>query len=370
MNDALASDRGLTLWQEFSTNETLGSLPPLTRLIQAVRERSRSADELLELAFTLCEANLAICRHEYNRWQGWAIVDATSVFSLEGLGGDLIRGHGYDFWGFLRAMADLAKASSDPAQYHQCINHNLFTSSADDRLILDRWQSLQASGDPHNLGCMVPAGNLLDRLNAKPADHPADATDCSHQAMSFRTHPSAFSVFGRNLKWRMDGPVMVKSPFCFNIWLERPLLWLAGVNLAGLNGNLLGAELELSYELELDETDSANLRLLLASTAAEPQEPGRAERHFWLYEPTLPLDGQAGVTVSLHPKAWQALLGHPRAAYGQKCTAADLAETLNTLPLQLLLALEPSTSHPIPSGSLALPSLILTAPQVAGIPNP
>ena len=41
-----------------------------------------------------------------------------------------------------------------------------------------------------------------------------------------------------------------EKSLCFNIWLERPLLWLAGVNLVGLNG-ISGAELELSYELEL-----------------------------------------------------------------------------------------------------------------------
>jgi len=367
MDGASASKRGLSLWQEFSASDTLGSLPPLPRLIQAVRERSRSADDLLELAFTLCEAHLAIGRYEYKRWQGLAIVDATPVFSLEGLGGDLIRSHGYDFWGFLRAMAELARRSADPAQYHQCINHNLYTSPADDQLVVERFESLQASGDLHNLGCMVDTGKLLNGLISQAMEDVPDTPVSTVQAITPRSHPRAFSGFGRSLKLNMDGQVMVKSPFCFNVWLERPMLWLAGVNLEGLTGPLEDARLELSYTLQLDQPEGTAVRLLLATTAAEPQEPGRAERHFWLYEPSLPLDGQEGVTVSLRPTAWQSLQGHPRAAYGLKCTEADLAETLNNLPLQLLLALEPSTSHPVPSGSLALPSLILTAPQVAGI---
>ena len=61
----------------------LVNLPPLARLIQGC---AKALDPMnCWNSLTLCEANLAIGRHEYKRWKGWAIVDATSVFSLEGL---------------------------------------------------------------------------------------------------------------------------------------------------------------------------------------------------------------------------------------------------------------------------------------------
>lgn len=67
---------------------------PLPRLIRAVREHSESAEDLIALAFSLCEANLAIGRHEYPRWQGLSIFYAGCVFSVHGLGGDLCSRYG------------------------------------------------------------------------------------------------------------------------------------------------------------------------------------------------------------------------------------------------------------------------------------
>lgn len=358
--------QGLDHWQQISADARYQHLAPLPRLITAVRDRSSSAEELLEMAFALCEANLEIGRQEYAHWQGLCVLDATCVFSAEGLGGDLCRNYGYDFWAFLRAMADLARRSKDPAQYHQCINHNLFTSPADDELVLNRFQSLLPSGDLRNLGCMVDTGKLLTGLvRSETVQEQAECPD-GEITITPRSMPAAYSGYGRRLKMKMDGQVVVKGPFCLNVCLERPFLWLAGVNLASLQAesSLLRSSLLLSYAVRLDTIDARGLRLLLATTAAEPSDPGRGDRHFWLHRDLLPLDGSAGVEVSAAPSQWEALSGHKQDAYGLKCRAVDPL-FIDRLPVQLVLVLEDCESVISPLGEVALPSVVV-CPLVGG----
>ncbi len=358
MNSDCATQDALTLWQSFSTTEPTAGMPPLQRCVEGVRKQAQSADDVLELAFKLCETNLVIGKHEYNSWQGLAVFDATSVFSTEGLGGELVANYGYDFWGFLRAINELAKRSSNPAQYQQCINSNLFSSPVDDALVHRRFESLLASADFNNLGCMGGRAKGLEKLLPQPSNVKSECEDHGIQTLDPRTHPNAFSSFGRSITYNMNGQLMVRSPFCFNVWLERPLAWLSSINLNEFTGCLQGGQLKLSCESELDTPEGAALHILLATTGAE--SPGRAERHFWLLDQILPLKGLGHITVNLHQKDWKPLQGNPAMAYGIKCTVGNLAESLDRLQMQLILAIEPFANDGIVTGSMALPSLSLT----------
>lgn len=355
MVDPSINDRGIKLWHELSEDETLGNLPPLTRLIQGVRERSQSSNDMLELAFSLCEAHLEISRHEYGRWQGWAIVDATSVFSMQGLARDLIGTFNYDFWGVLREIAGLAQRSHDPAQYHQCINLNLFSSPANDELVLERFHSLKASSDTNNFGCMAGASSGLENLLSQKSLPKKEQRGVP--ALSPRTHPDAYSSFGRSQKYRLDGQLITKSPFCFNVWLERPFTWLSSVDLRNFTGSLNGSEIVATYDLQLDKPEDASLRVLLSATETDLRPRGRNERHFWILNQRLPLDGSDGVSFKLQPSEWRPLAGNPSVAYGLKCTVENLADSLDRLPLELILVLETSSTNPIATGSLTLPTL-------------
>ena len=355
MNSDCATQDALTLWQSFSTTEPTAGMPPLQRCVEGVRKQAHSADDVLELAFKLCETNLVIGKHEYNSWQGLAVFDATSVFSTEGLGGELVANYGYDFWGFLRAINELAKRSSNPAQYHQCINTNLFSSPVDDAVVHERLKSLLANGDFNILGCRASSTIDLGSLMARPNNLHSTVDGHGVQTLNACTHPNAFAIFGRSVKYRMDGQLMIKGPFPLNVYLERPLTWLGYINLNEFTGCLHGGQLKLSYESELDAPEGATLRILLATTGAE--SPGRAERHFWMLDQILPLEGIVEATVNLHQKDWKPLKGNPAMAYGIKCTVGNLAESLDRLQMQLILAVETFTNEKIVTDSITLPTL-------------
>lgn len=352
------SDRGMQLWHDLSADEALSNLPPLNRLIRAVRERSKSSEEMIELAFTLCEANMEIGRHEYGRWQGLAIVDATWVFSMQGLAGDLIGNYDYDFWGVLRAIAGLARRSCNPAQYHQCINLNLFKSPAEDELVLKRFHSLSTSNDINNFGCMTRATTGLETL--LPKSPVSKASQSNNLTINPNTHPLAYSSFGRSNKYTMDGQLIARSPFCFNVWLERPLAWLCSVDLRDLSGALDGSQIDLTYDLKLDNPEDAYLHVLLSATETNLEPVSRNERHAWMLDKKLPLDATNGICLHLQSKEWKPLAGNANIAYGLKFTVENLSDTLERLlPLELIFALEMNAKDPVPTGRLVLPTLTL-----------
>jgi len=359
---------GLDQWRALSAESCYQGLPPLARLVQAVRDQSNSAEELLEQAFSLCEANLQIGQHEYATWQGLCVIDATGVFSAQGLGGDLFNIYAYDFWTFLRAMANLAQQSHDPAQYHQCINHNLFSSPAGDEVVLERLRAMEKWPNLRCRGCMVDTGKLLNNLvtthtsDEKNTSNDANSTQRKHEQRQLlitpRLTPQAFIGYGRSLKLAMDGDVVVRGPYCLNVQLERHFYWLVGIQLEA--DWLINSTLRLEYQLEVQQDFSGPLRLLAASTAAEPQDAGRGERHFWLHKEELPHDARSSITVSMDESQWLGLNGHPKEAYGLKCSAASPA-LINQLPVQLIISLEAQASMPTPTGQLTLPTLMAVA---------
>lgn len=360
MHSLSTQSEGLERWRLLSADSRYRDLPPLPRLIQAVRDQSKTAEEILDHAFVLCESNLEIGKEELPTWQGLSVIDVTGVFCVEGLGGDLCRSFGYDFWTLLRTLADLARRSNNPAQYHQCINNNLFSSPADDALVLERQRSLEEKTDLRSRGCMVDTGKLLSSLaqpiQLTPENEIDSNLDSNHQQLVVtpRQTPQAYRGFGRSLKLRMDGDVLVRGPFCLNVHLERPFFWFASIQLQA--DWLSSSDIELHYQVQLDQDSHGPLRLLLATTAAEPAEPGRGERHFWLHQAELHHDGSDGVVISMDEANWLCLEGHPCEAYGLKCTAAS-SNLMNTLPVELILAMECVTTTSTPTGQLTLPQL-------------
>ena len=92
---------------------------------------------------------------------------STSVFSLD----DLINQYGLSFVDYLRIMGELAKRTERPAQYHQCINTNLYQSNYDDTI--ERMKSLENHNHPDNFtisSIPLPLKNIASRL--------LDGSDC------------------------------------------------------------------------------------------------------------------------------------------------------------------------------------------------
>jgi hypothetical protein len=154
---------GMERWLKISDDTRYAKLPPLPRHIQAVRDQSGTDQDLLAIALGLCEADLAISMHEYPHRQGLSVFYESAVFSAQGLGGDLCSHYGYDFWTFLQGIASISRDSADPAQYHQCINENLFNSPVEDDIIVRRFESL-GEGDIRKLGCIVDTVEQLRRM--------------------------------------------------------------------------------------------------------------------------------------------------------------------------------------------------------------
>jgi hypothetical protein len=364
MQTGTASRNGLERWKAISNDRRYSHLAPLARVVQAVRDQSNSSEELIENAYALCEANLDIGRESLPTWQGLAVLDASSVFSLQGLGGDLCHQYGYNFWDFLRLLADLAKRSADPAQYHQCINQNLFSSPADNELVLKRLRAMEQSPVLRARGCMVDTARLLKDLvrpqDSERQERPDEQTSRQIE-ITPRRAPEAFGGYGRTLKLNFDGKLLVQGPYCLNVWLERPFFWLAHVD---LQANWLSQSiLTLQYQLNLAEDIPTRMKLLLTATAKEPSEPGRGERHFWLHDSELPIDASCGATVPMGLGHWQPLKGHPNEAYGLKCSAAN-PRLIDDLPVKIVLVLEADNQVATPTGSITLPSMKLVASDV------
>jgi hypothetical protein len=361
MQTATACSNGLERWRAISSDCRYSHLAPLARVVQAVRDHSSTSEELIEAAFALCEANLDIGREALPTWQGLAVVDASGVFSMQGIGRELFHRYSYNFWDFLQMLADLAKRSADPAQYHQCINQNLFSSQADDDLVMDRLRAMEQNRVFRARGCMVDTACLLKDLVRPQAsekqEQPEEQT-IRQIEITPRQAPGAFGGYGRSLKLNFDGKLLVRGPYCLNVWLERPFFWLAHVS---LQANWLSQSiLTLQYQLNLVIDTPTRMRLLLAATAKEPSEQGRGERHFWLHDTELPVDASCGAPVPMSLRHWQPLKGHPNEAYGLKCSAAD-PRLIDDLPVQIVLVLEADSQVATPTGSITLPSIKLVA---------
>jgi hypothetical protein len=358
---------GLRLWRLISSKESYRDLPPLARFIQYVRDTSHTRQELLKLSFTLCEANLQITALEFNHWQGLAVIDATGVFSAQGLGQDLCSRYGLDFQEFLKTLGKLASDSEKPSQYHQCINQNLFSSPFNDDVMMSRLESLSSFDSATCLGWIPVSSPELQRLNSGVRTKEGTA----HHENCFRIEPQqnphAYGGYGRSLRWSMDGNIVIKSPFCCNAWLDingsKLLHWLCSVDLKSWHEAWVDAqegegagELELEYQCDLCEHRTMQLRLLASIEAPGYEEPGRAPVHYWMHQTVLPLKATNHIAIKLDTKAWKSLKGADSVAYGYKCLP-EKAALLHQHAPRLILALEGADQTHIPQGRLSLPRI-------------
>lgn len=365
MNDETVARSSLEHWQKLSKTEKYKDLPPLARLVEFIRGHCSTDQELLDQAFEFCEASVEIGRYEYTQWQGLAILDASAVFSMQGLGGDLCRHYNYDFWDFLRAIGDLAKRSSNPAQYHQCINSNLFSSPADDELIIKRFESLIKVRDLRSFGCMPNTAKLTHGLLRTIVEGDRPAFVGQKRLITARTSPKAYVGYGRSMRLDMDGELIVKSPFCCNTWLERLFFWVAEVKIEHLEAiagegesavHLSSAQLTFQYKAEILQERNFKLRVIMMATADEPADAGRAERYFWIHHQEMPFDASSGHTISMNPSHWKSLCANELEAYGLKCKEAS-TKIMDLIPMHLVLVLEPEGALTLPMGQMTLPKL-------------
>jgi hypothetical protein len=359
---------GLHLWRLISAEASYKDLPPLPRFIQYVRDTCHTRQELLKLSFTLCEANLQITALEFNKWQGLAVIDATGVFSAQGLGQDLCNKYGLDFQEFLKTLGKMAFDTDKPSQYHQCINQNLFSSPFNDDVMISRLESLSTSESPISLGWIPVSSAELQRLNSTAPNQAGP----SHRENYFTIEPQrntiAYGGYGRSVAWSMDGEISVKSPFCCNAWLDvdgsKLLHWLCSVDLkpwheawVAIQGVEGAGGLELEYQCELYEQSTLQLRLLASIEAPGYGEPGRAPVHYWMHRTVLPLKATNRIKIELHTTAWTSLKGADLVAYGYKCLP-EKATLLHQHAPRLILALEGTEQARIPQGRISLPRII------------
>ena len=363
---------GLHLWQVISAEESYKSIPPLPRFIQYVRDTCHTKQELLNLSFSLCEANLQITDLEFNQWQGLAVIDATGVFSAQGLGYDLCSKYELDFPKFLKTLGQLAADSEQPAQYHQCINQNIFSSPFNDAVMISRLESLSSHDSPACLGWIPVSSAELQRLATTAHSEIGITNDKTEIEINPQRNPYAYRAYGRSLAWSMDGNINIKSPFCCNVWLEingtKPLHWLCSVDVQpwlkgkmAAQGGTVGFSsgiLELEYQCDLCEEQTLQLRLLASAEAPGYEDPGRAPVHYWIHQEKLPLKAANRISIKLHATEWRSLKGTEAMAYGRKCLREDFA-LLNQQPPRLILALEAANPGHVPQGRISLPRISL-----------
>lgn len=360
---------GLHLWRLISAEASYKDLPPLPRFIQYVRDTCHTRQELLKLSFTLCEANLQITTLEFNKWQGLAVIDATGVFSAQGLGQDLCNKYGLDFQEFLKSLAKMAFDTDKPSQYHQCINQNLFSSPFNDDVMISRLESLSSDESLISLGWIPISSPELQRLNSIAPKQVGSSNPENYFKIEPQRNTLAYRGYGRSVAWSMDGEISIKSPFCCNAWLDangsKLLHWLCSVDLnpwqeawvTTQEGEGAGG-LELEYQSDLCEQNNLQLRLLASIEAQGYKEPGRAPVHYWMHQTVLPLKHTNRITIEMHTTAWKSLKGAESVAYGFKCLP-EKAALLHQYAPRLIWVLENANQERIPQGRITLPRIKL-----------
>lgn len=170
---------------------------------------------------------------------------------------------------------------------------------------------------------------------------------------AIRVHPAkepqASHSHCRSTSMDMRDGILLRSPFCHHVHHERPFYCMASISLTSHNGASALAKQsgwptnsKLVPFYHLDLYNIATPTAIVAGTALMPEQPGRAERSFWLYEKELPADARRGVKLEMGQKQWLSPKGHPQEAYGMKCLAT---------PYQQI--------DEIPKGHLTVPSLAI-----------
>ena len=354
------SSEGWKLWHKLSDDEQIKNLPPLSRLITGIRKESKNKDELIDNAYLVCEENTDIIKYEYSQWKGLAIFDATSVFSLEGIGGDLINQYGLSFVDYLRLMGELAKRTKRPAQYHQCINTNLQQSSYDDEIIIERMKSLDKFLKPENCG-IYPRSLSIDKiLSLKSYRQENNECDELSSLISITNYPQSYCCFTRRISLNLDGEVIISGPLFLNTYLNRPLAWLISIELSEFTMKSSTSDLTVNYSIsEIISNKSINhkLRLLIESTSEEHSKEYPSEHYFIMYKYSLPIGEHQKVIIDLCPNQWEPIEGNQELAYGLKCKIDDPESIMRRSNKRLIFAFETDPTNCIYGVSMSMPSL-------------
>ena len=351
---------GWKLWQKLSDDEEIKDLPPLNRLITGIRKESKKKDELINNAYLVCEENIDIIKYEYSQWKGQAIFDATSVFSLEGIGGDLINHYGLSFVDYLRIMGELAKISKHPAQYHQCINTNLQQSSYDDEIIIERMKSLEYYNNPENftisptpLAIESMANRLLDESNYM------EKTE-EHKSLTIDTQPKYFSCFTRRIRLDLNYGLVIEGPLFMNTYLNKPFAWLVSIELSKLEATNNQSNFKIAYSIfgNTKYERSYKLNLLLDSTPENNRNPHRDEHNFLIYNDSLPIGENKEVAVTLNPSKWKSIDGNQNVAYGIKCKTSNPTNVMQRSNKRLIFAVDTEPNNCVHDFSMSVPSLL------------
>lgn len=353
---------GWKLWNRFSNDNQIKDLPPLARLIAGIRKESQNEDELLNKAYSLCEENIEIIKYEYNKWKGQAIFDATSVFSLEGIGGDLINKYGVSFVEYIKIIAKQAKRTNHPEQYNQCINTNLQQSNCDDAIIIERMKALEGYTNPGN-SSIYPRPLSVDKITRNRLDHEESANKVkSRKIISVDTHPECYSFFTRRMGLSLDGEIKISGPLFMNTYLSRPFNWLVSIDLDTQEIGSIKSISTVSYSIhEITRQDFRDykLRLLIESTFNEPGIKYQNEHNFLLYKHPLPIGEYQEVTIDLHPNQWVSIEGNQELAYGIKCINSNPYEIMQRSKKRFIFALETEPNGCIHGLSMNLPYITL-----------
>ena len=350
---------GWKLWQKLSDDKEIKDLPPLNRLITGIRKKSKNKDELVNNAYLLCEENIDIIKYEYSQWKGQAIFDATSVFSFEGIGGDLINQYGLNFEDYLRIIGELAKRTKNPAQYHQCINTNLQRSSYDDEIIIERMKSLKNYTSPDNL-TISPTPLSIEKIVGKSLDNFEQSKNVEREEkITIYTHSKSFCCFTRRIGLNFDGEVIIGGPLFMNTYLIKPFAWLASIDLDVPKTVLQERSFTLAYSIlsHNEYISNCSLKLLLDSTPESKGSSHKDEHNFLIYDHSLPIGDRKEESIDFSPIKWKAIDGNQNTAYGLKCKTSKPEEILHRSNKRLILALETGTSPCIYEFSMNVPSI-------------
>ena len=351
---------GWKLWHKFSDDEQIKNLPPLNRLIKCIRRESKSKDEIINNAYLICEENIDIIKYEYSQWKGLAIFDATSVFSLEGIGGDLINHYGLSFVDYFKIMGELAKRSKRPAQYHQCINTNLQQSSYEDETIIERMKSLEYHNNPEYF-TISPTPLATDRIvNRLLVESDQMKKEGQYKTLSIDTQPNYFSCFTRRIRFNLDGEIVIGGPLFMNPYLSKPFAWLVSIELSKLEGITNQSSFKIAYSIfgSTKHESSYKLNLLLDSTPGNDRNPHRDEHNFLIYNDSLPIGENKEVAVALKPSKWKSIDGNQNVAYGMKCKTSNPTNVMQSSNKRLIFAVDTEPNNCVHDFSMNVPSLL------------
>ena len=257
-------------------------------------------------------------------------------------------------------MGELAKRTERPAQYHQCINTNLYQSNYDDEIIIERMKSLENCNSQDNF-TISPKPLATERIANRLLDESDKMKKLGkNKTISIDAQPDYFSCFTRRIRLNFDGEIVIGGPLFMNTYLSEPFAWLVSIRLDDME-ELMSHEskFKIAYSTfgNIENASNYNLTLLIDSTSGKQELSCQEEHNFLIYNHSLPIGENNEVTVALKPSQWKSIDGNPNLAYGLKCKISDPQEILQRSNKRLILALKTKPNYCVYEFSMSVPSI-------------